>query len=463
MSKRKVLIPLDGSEFSRQIVRTVVEFFDPRDVSLVLFRVAQPPGIPLEVSSAHDMMAGGYPISGSYETYAAAIERGYVEAEHETNALRTALMDEMSEEAEHLREMGYAVKLDVQFGDPAQRIVQYVSAEQVGLVAMATHGRSGLSRLVLGSVAERVLRGASVPVLLVRPETETVVRSAGEQLAGALGGGHLRMAVATDGSPFGQRAVTQAIDLYRAFGGKLTVLVTSSGRAGAAQAQQVMKETRALIADLDTPLEMIPLVGYADEILLQYLQSHPVNLFVIGAFADRGAGPGQAVGPTAQRLVQEATTSVLLLKGHRHTLRRILASAGVEDDAVVAVAAQLAEVLGAELKLLHVMPPSAAPYLGTTPSGAIDVETAVAQGTRLSKVIRQWEKQLRAHGFDRNCIILQPGSAPEVILQQTRDGDYDLIIAGTESSPGHFPGSIANTVVRFAEQSVLLVRARVNA
>ena len=162
-------------------------------------------------------------------------------------------MDEMSEEAEHLREMGYAVKLDVQFGDPAQRIVQYVGAEQIGLVAMATHGRSGLSRLVLGSVAERVLRGASVPVLLVRPETEAIVRSAGEQLAGALGGGHLRMAVATDGSPFGQRAVTQALDLCRAFGGKLTVLVTSSGRAGAAQAQQVMKETRALIADLDAP------------------------------------------------------------------------------------------------------------------------------------------------------------------------------------------------------------------
>ena len=43
MSKRKVLVPLDGSEFSRQIVRVVQEYFDSRDVSIVLFRVVQPP------------------------------------------------------------------------------------------------------------------------------------------------------------------------------------------------------------------------------------------------------------------------------------------------------------------------------------------------------------------------------------------------------------------------------------
>ncbi len=39
MSKRKVLVPLDGSEFSRQIVRVVQDYFDARDVNIVLFRV----------------------------------------------------------------------------------------------------------------------------------------------------------------------------------------------------------------------------------------------------------------------------------------------------------------------------------------------------------------------------------------------------------------------------------------
>ena len=41
--KRKVLIPLDGSDFSLQIVRIVLDFFDPHDISLILLRVAQPP------------------------------------------------------------------------------------------------------------------------------------------------------------------------------------------------------------------------------------------------------------------------------------------------------------------------------------------------------------------------------------------------------------------------------------
>ncbi|MCS6828189.1 MAG: universal stress protein, partial [Caldilinea sp.] len=156
--KRKILIPLDGSDFSLQIIRVVLDFFDPRDVSLILLRVAQPPSFPLETSSARTLLSGGYPLSGSYETYVGAVEQEYEAAEEELKVVRTQLMEALQSEAERLRSLGYAVKLEVQFGDPAQRIVQYANEEGIGLIAMATHGRSGLSRLVMGSVAERVLR-----------------------------------------------------------------------------------------------------------------------------------------------------------------------------------------------------------------------------------------------------------------------------------------------------------------
>ena len=106
------------------------------------------------------------------------------------------------------------------------------------------------------------------------------------------------------------------------------------------------------------------------------------------------------------------------------------------------------------------MPPSAAPYLSPESTTTIDVEIALSQGTRLSTMLHEWERKLEAYGFNRSSIILQPGSVPEVILQRVRDGDYDLVVVGSESSPGHFPGSIANTIVRYAEQSVLLVRIR---
>ena len=52
--------------------------------------------------------------------------------------------------------------------DAAAEIVDYAEANDVDLIAMTTHGRSGVSRWVLGSVASRVLRGTSKPILLVR-------------------------------------------------------------------------------------------------------------------------------------------------------------------------------------------------------------------------------------------------------------------------------------------------------
>ncbi len=461
MSKRKVLVPLDGSEFSRQIVRVVQNFFDARDVSLVLFRVAQPPSVPLEMPSARDVVIGSYPMTGSYEAYNAAMERSYAFIEQEMETLRTQIADEMRPDADRLREQGYGVRIEVQFGDPAQRIVQYVNDEQIGLVAMATHGRSGVSRLVLGSVAERVLRGSSAPVLLLRPQDILPQQSVGHQLASALGStSSLRLAVATDGSSFGHRAVRMAAHLQAVVGGNLTVLVTASGREGAAKAQEVMKETLDLVAGVHPAVECTPLVGYADEVLLNYLQDHPMDILVVGAFADRGAGGAHSVGPTAHRLVQEAPISVLLVKGHRPALHKMLVCAGVEDAAVVNVAAQLAQAMGAKLQLLHVAPPSATPYLPESGSNTVNIDAALAQGTRLSSVLHEWEATLTAHGFDRSAIMVQPGSAPEVILQRTREDDYDLVVIGSDSSPGHFPGSIANTVVRFADQSVLLVRAR---
>jgi universal stress protein A len=60
----------------------------------------------------------------------------------------------------------------VNMGVPYQRIVETATAEQVDLIVMATRGRTGLSHLVLGSVAERVVRTAPCPVLTIRPPGE---------------------------------------------------------------------------------------------------------------------------------------------------------------------------------------------------------------------------------------------------------------------------------------------------
>ena len=63
---------------------------------------------------------------------------------------------------------GVPVEYAVRFGDPAAEIIEEARESGANLIAMATHGRTGMARLLLGSVAEAVLRRSEVPVLLVR-------------------------------------------------------------------------------------------------------------------------------------------------------------------------------------------------------------------------------------------------------------------------------------------------------
>jgi nucleotide-binding universal stress UspA family protein len=54
-------------------------------------------------------------------------------------------------------------------GDPAETILSYIDEKQIDMVVMGTHGRKGLDRVIFGSVAERVIKNSSVPVLVINP------------------------------------------------------------------------------------------------------------------------------------------------------------------------------------------------------------------------------------------------------------------------------------------------------
>ncbi len=467
MTKRKVLIPLDGSAFSRQIVQVVRTFFDPDDVDILLFRAAYPPSIASDVKP-QDMFIGAMPITGSYDAYSQTVDLEYSSATQEREAYRAELLAELQQEVERLQRAGYTASAQVQFGEPAQRIIDYVADQDVELVAMTTHGRAGLGRLVLGSVAERVVRSVSAPVLLMRNISAPNANEApGEALSRTLGAGRqLRIATATDGSTLAQEAICKAGNLAQLLGAQLTVYVVASDRNDASHSRRIMEDACRQIAQLVPRPEIVPLVGFTDEVLLEQIGRNPVDLLCIGAFQDRGAGASKAIGPAAQRLVQHASSSVLMYKGHRAKFRRILACVAVDDslDAmVVNAAAQFARAMNAELRLLHVVPPSAATYLSPAradadASGAMSLEEVLAQGTHLSELVKAWIAQLEEYGIGRDVMLMQRGSVPEAILKIAHDGMYDLVVVGSRSSPAHFLGSVANGVVRYAEQSVLVLR-----
>jgi nucleotide-binding universal stress UspA family protein len=89
----------------------------------------------------------------------------YAYPEPDTNEARRLLEDVKPDDPA----VAYEYRLFT--GDPATRIAEAAEAEHVDLIVMSSHGRSGLRRVLLGSVAESVLRRASCPVIIVKPNT----------------------------------------------------------------------------------------------------------------------------------------------------------------------------------------------------------------------------------------------------------------------------------------------------
>lgn len=71
--------------------------------------------------------------------------------------------------AQPLRQVGIDVECLTLVGSPGESIVRYAEEQDFHLVALATHGRSGLGRLVFGSVADHVIRNSRRPILLIKP------------------------------------------------------------------------------------------------------------------------------------------------------------------------------------------------------------------------------------------------------------------------------------------------------
>jgi nucleotide-binding universal stress UspA family protein len=141
-----LLVPLDGSELSEEALTavTLVKDKDALGVRLTLLRVVQP--------VQPSLQGQGHPYVPFNEDLEVAAARRYLE-----------------HEASKLAARGYLVKTLVSVGEPARVIGDVARELHVDLIAMATHGKSGLSRLVLGSVATAILRHTTAPLLLARP------------------------------------------------------------------------------------------------------------------------------------------------------------------------------------------------------------------------------------------------------------------------------------------------------
>ena len=153
----KILVPLDGSKLAEVVLPYVQELARRFDSEVTLIQVVEP----LSKLVAETMPVGLEP-SGAVAAVGLGAASEALRAEREDAS--TYLQGVVG----RLKAQEIKVRAEIAEGVAGDAIVEYAHGHGMGLIAMSTHGRSGLRRLVYGSVADQVLRRAGTPVLLIR-------------------------------------------------------------------------------------------------------------------------------------------------------------------------------------------------------------------------------------------------------------------------------------------------------
>jgi nucleotide-binding universal stress UspA family protein len=143
---KKILVPLDGSELAECVLPHVESIARGCGAQNVVFlRVVEPFHMPSRYSgfSAEDITRIDSDNKASAENY-------------------------LGQVVSRTKYDGVTIQSEVMTGKAAESIAEYATKNSIDLIAIATHGRSGVSRWAWGSVADRVLRSACVPILMVR-------------------------------------------------------------------------------------------------------------------------------------------------------------------------------------------------------------------------------------------------------------------------------------------------------
>jgi nucleotide-binding universal stress UspA family protein len=145
---KKILVPLDGSNLAETALTHATNLIQGNDAELMLVMVVEP-------------HFGMYVSDLAAEASVFAME----EAEKQlTEQFRTYLTETLAK----LHEQGFRATGEMRFGPAADEIISFSKEKGADIIVMSSHSRSGLARWYLGSVADRVVHGATVPVLLVR-------------------------------------------------------------------------------------------------------------------------------------------------------------------------------------------------------------------------------------------------------------------------------------------------------
>ena len=181
MRFNKILVPLDGSDLAEAALAPALVLAEALSAGVNLLRVVVPLSIKLD------------PV-----LYQRVIDSSQNDAEVYLNSIQfRSLFSSM-----HL-------KVDTVVGKAAESIIDYAQANEIDLIVMSSHGRSGVGRWVYGSIADKVLHRAACAIAIIHPQVETELFA------------HKRILVPLDGSIQAEKALLQALKLTKAVGSEL--------------------------------------------------------------------------------------------------------------------------------------------------------------------------------------------------------------------------------------------------
>lgn len=286
---QKVMVTLDGSELAERALPLAQMLAQAMGAELVLLRVVGPLPVPVDLGLDEKMVGA---------------------RREEAEAYLAAVADRLEDAP--------AVTTVTLVGPAAQRIVQYAQEHGVDLMVMSSHGRSGASRWVHGSVTTRILRHApcSLAVVHVKDPPPHPLE---------------RVLLPLDGSAVAEVALAPAAAIAQALSARLVLLAVTFSlgemapalyqhhleqieKAEARQQQAYLGRVRASLADRNLAVDVAMTTGEAAEEILAYAERHAVDLIVLSSHGRSGL-ERWAFGSVAEKVVRAATCATLLVRG----------------------------------------------------------------------------------------------------------------------------------------------------
>lgn len=296
----RILVPLDGSPLAEQALSCAVTLARGMPAELVLLRA---------IWVSPDAVA--------------ALHASVVKLDEITQRLEAEADGYLTPLVEALRDAGLKARHAVQVAPPAEAILDYALQEQVDQIVMATHGYSGIKRWTHGSIAERVLQSARVPLLLVRA-TDQAPAADWYQSKGCR-----RILVPLDGSPIAEQILPLVTRLAQALGSALTLFqvpiahasewmtgewyfpvqgVVDTVEADAeAYLGAVAGDLRGRGLDVTTAMAM----GAVADCIVDYAATHQMDLIAMSTHGRTGLARW-ALGSVADRVLRAGSTPILL-------------------------------------------------------------------------------------------------------------------------------------------------------